>query len=51
MRTAGPAGGAGGFSQAMREKARGQLALLAERRRGVDRERAASVDQGVVASL
>jgi chromosome segregation protein len=38
-------------AQAMREKARGQLALLAERRRGVDRERAASVDQGVVASL
>jgi len=37
--------------QALREKARGQLALLAERRRGVDRERAAFVDQGVVASL
>ena len=37
--------------QGLREKARGQLALLAERRRGVDRERAASVDQGVVASL
>jgi chromosome segregation protein len=37
--------------QALREKARGQLALLAERRRGVDRERAASVDQGVIASL
>ena len=38
-------------AQALREKARGQLALLAERRRGVDRERAAFVDQGVVASL
>jgi chromosome segregation protein len=38
-------------AQALREKARGQLALLAERRRGVERERAASVDQGVVASL
>ena len=37
--------------QGLREKARGQLALLTERRRGVDRERAASVDQGVVASL
>jgi chromosome segregation protein len=38
-------------AQALREKARGQLALLAERRRSVDRERAASVDQGVIASL
>jgi chromosome segregation protein len=38
-------------AQALREKARGQLALLAERRRGVDRERAAFVDQAVVASL
>jgi chromosome segregation protein len=37
--------------QALREKARGQLALLAERRRGVSRERAAFVDQGVIASL
>ncbi|MGH9227643.1 MAG: chromosome segregation protein SMC [Acidimicrobiales bacterium] len=37
--------------EALREKARGQLALLAERRRGVDRERAAFVDQAVVASL
>jgi len=37
--------------QGLREKARGQVALLAERRRGVDRERSASVDQGVVASL
>jgi len=38
-------------AQALREKARGQLALLAERRRGVERERAAFVDQAVVASL
>jgi chromosome segregation protein len=38
-------------AQALRERARGQVALLAERRRGVDRERAAFVDQGVVASL
>ncbi|HZM30568.1 MAG TPA: chromosome segregation protein SMC [Acidimicrobiales bacterium] len=38
-------------AQALREKARGQLALLAERRRGVDRERSAFVDQGVIASL
>jgi chromosome segregation protein len=38
-------------AQALRERARGQLALLTERRRGVDRERAAFVDQGVVASL
>src|SRR4029450_13550023 len=38
-------------AQALREKARGQLALLAKRRRGVDRERAAAVDQGVIASL
>src|ERR671916_24706 len=37
--------------QGLRGKARGQLALVTERRRGVDRERAASVDQGVVASL
>jgi chromosome segregation protein len=37
--------------EALREKARGQLALLAERRRGVDRERSAFVDQGVIASL
>jgi chromosome segregation protein len=33
------------------ERARGLVALLAEQRRGVDRERSASVDQGVVASL
>jgi chromosome segregation protein len=37
--------------EALREKARGQLAVLAERRRGVDRERAAFVDQAVIASL
>ncbi len=37
--------------EALREKARGQLALLAERRRGVDRERTAFVDQAVIASL
>jgi chromosome segregation protein len=37
--------------EALREKARGQLALLAERRRGVDRDRAAFVDQAVIASL
>src|ERR687898_64802 len=37
--------------EALREKARGQLAVLAERRRGVDRERAAFVDHAVVASL
>jgi chromosome segregation protein len=37
--------------EALREKARGQLALLAERRRGVERERAAFVDQDVIASL
>ncbi len=37
--------------EALREKARGQLALLAERRRGLDRERGAFVDQDVIASL
>jgi len=37
--------------EALREKARGQQALVAERRRGVDRERAAFVDQAVIASL
>jgi chromosome segregation protein len=37
--------------EALREKARGQVALLAERRRGVDRERSAFVDQAVIASL
>ncbi|HEX6417145.1 MAG TPA: chromosome segregation protein SMC [Acidimicrobiales bacterium] len=44
-------GDALGRVQGLREKARGQLALLAERRRGVDRERAAFVDQEVIASL
>jgi len=37
--------------ESLYERARGQVALLAEQRRGVDRDRAASVDQGVVASL
>ncbi len=37
--------------ETLREKARGQLALLAERRRGVDRELSSSVDAGVIASL
>jgi chromosome segregation protein len=37
--------------EALREKARGQLALIAERRRGIERERSAFVDQAVVASL
>jgi chromosome segregation protein len=38
-------------AQTLRERARGQIALIAERRRGVERERAAAVDQGVIASL
>ncbi len=37
--------------ETLREKARGQLALLAERRRGVERELSSSVDAGVIASL
>ncbi len=37
--------------ETLRERARGLLALLAERRRGVDRELASSVDAGVIASL
>jgi chromosome segregation protein len=37
--------------ETLREKARGLLALLAERRRGVERELAVSVDAAVVASL
>jgi len=37
--------------ESLNERSRGQVALLAEQRRGLDRERAASVDQGVVASL
>ena len=38
-------------AQALGEKARGLLALLSERRRGVDRERSAAVGQDVIASL
>ncbi|HLM62773.1 MAG TPA: chromosome segregation protein SMC [Acidimicrobiales bacterium] len=37
--------------EALREKARGQLAVIAERRRSIERERAAFVSQEVVASL
>jgi chromosome segregation protein len=37
--------------ETLRERARGQVALLAERRRGVQRELDASVDAAVVASL
>lgn len=37
--------------ESLYERARGLAALLAERRRGVDRDRNASVDQGVVATL
>ncbi|MHB1139483.1 MAG: chromosome segregation protein SMC, partial [Microthrixaceae bacterium] len=37
--------------ETVREKARGLLALLAERRRGVDRELSSSVDAAVIASL
>ncbi|HEY3141927.1 MAG TPA: AAA family ATPase, partial [Acidimicrobiales bacterium] len=37
--------------EALREKARGLSAVLAERQRGLDREREAFVDQAVVASL
>jgi chromosome segregation protein len=33
------------------ERSRGQVALLAEQRRGVDRDRSSSMDRGVVASL
>jgi chromosome segregation protein len=40
-----------GQLEALREKARGQLALIAERRRGIERERSAFIDQAVVASL
>ncbi|HZA00092.1 MAG TPA: chromosome segregation protein SMC [Acidimicrobiales bacterium] len=39
------------MAEMLREKARGQLALVAERRRGVDRERVAFVDRAVIASL
>src|SRR5690606_14300458 len=37
--------------ESLREKARGLAALLTERRRGIDRERVAFVDQAVIASL
>ena len=37
--------------ESMREKARGLAALLAERRRNLERERTASVDQAVIATL
>ena len=37
--------------EGLREKARGLSALLAERRRGIERERGAFVDQAVIATL
>ncbi|MDW3219147.1 MAG: chromosome segregation protein SMC [Acidimicrobiales bacterium] len=37
--------------ESMRERARGLSAVIAERRRGVDRERAAFTDRGVIANL
>lgn len=37
--------------ESTRERARGHAALIAERRRGVDRERAAFTDRGVIANL
>ena len=37
--------------QSLREKARGLGAVLTERRRGIERDRGASVDEGVVANL
>jgi chromosome segregation protein len=37
--------------ESLREKARGLVAVLAERSRGIERDRGASVDQAVVASL
>ncbi|MFL6205557.1 MAG: chromosome segregation SMC family protein, partial [Acidimicrobiales bacterium] len=37
--------------ESLREKARGLSALLVERRRGIDRERGAFVDQAVIATL
>ena len=37
--------------ESMRERARGLSAVLAERRRGVDRERTAFTDRGVIANL
>jgi chromosome segregation protein len=39
------------LAESLREKARGQLNVLAERRRGILREREAFIDQGVIASL
>jgi chromosome segregation protein len=44
-------GDAVGQLEGLREKAKGQIALLAERRRGIERERSAFIDQAVVASL
>jgi chromosome segregation protein len=40
-----------GLYESLREKARGQLALITERLRGVERERSAAIDQAVVATL
>jgi chromosome segregation protein len=37
--------------ESLRERARGLVAVLAERERGIERDRGASVDQAVVASL
>ncbi|HUP86368.1 MAG TPA: chromosome segregation protein SMC [Acidimicrobiales bacterium] len=37
--------------ESMRERARGLAAVLAERKRGIERDRAAFVDQAVIASL
>jgi len=37
--------------EALREKARGLVAVLTERRRGIERERGAFVDQAVIATL
>ncbi len=37
--------------ESLRERARGLVAVLTERRRGIDRERGAFVDQAVIASL
>src|SRR5918993_3385593 len=37
--------------ESLRERARGLAAVLAERRRGIDRERGAFVDQAVIATL
>lgn len=40
-----------GRFESLREKGRGQAALLAERARGIERERGATVDQAVIANL